>query len=173
MYAEKGPEVPMRAIAQAARVGIATLYRHFPTPDDLLVGVLGEAFSRVAAITREHLECWDDDPARAWTGLVRALGALEFGALAYQVEARVLSSSTLRSSVDGHADPARALVSEACDRARREGLLDEDVSAERFFSGLAIVTRPLPHVMEQLLPDQRAWLVDTYIRGLRPADRPA
>ena len=39
LFTEKGPEVPMEEIARRAKVGIGTLYRHFPTRVDLLEAV--------------------------------------------------------------------------------------------------------------------------------------
>ncbi len=39
LFTEKGPEVPMEEIARRAKVGIGTLYRHFPTRADLLEAV--------------------------------------------------------------------------------------------------------------------------------------
>ena len=39
LFTEKGPDVPMEEIARRAKVGIGTLYRHFPTRIDLLEAV--------------------------------------------------------------------------------------------------------------------------------------
>ena len=39
LFTEKGPDVPMEEIARKAKVGIGTLYRHFPTRADLLEAV--------------------------------------------------------------------------------------------------------------------------------------
>ena len=39
LFTENGPEVPMEEIARRAKVGIGTLYRHFPTRTDLLEAV--------------------------------------------------------------------------------------------------------------------------------------
>lgn len=39
VFAELGVDAPVRAVAAAAGVGIATLYRHFPTRSDLVVAV--------------------------------------------------------------------------------------------------------------------------------------
>jgi len=39
LFTEKGPEVAMEEIARRAKVGIGTLYRHFPTRADLLEAV--------------------------------------------------------------------------------------------------------------------------------------
>lgn len=38
-FAEQGPEAPLDGIAQRAGVGSGTLYRHFPTREDLMRGV--------------------------------------------------------------------------------------------------------------------------------------
>jgi AcrR family transcriptional regulator len=40
LYAQRGLDVPYDEIARTARVGRATLYRHFPNRQDLLTGIL-------------------------------------------------------------------------------------------------------------------------------------
>ena len=58
--------------------------------------------------------------------------------------------------------------------AVREGVVRADLTAIRFQLGLATITRPLPTQvdLEALdlpdLADQEDWLVEVYIRGLRP-----
>ncbi|NUR28165.1 MAG: TetR/AcrR family transcriptional regulator [Catenulispora sp.] len=39
LFAERGPDAPLEDVAAAAGVGIATLYRRFPTREDLLLAV--------------------------------------------------------------------------------------------------------------------------------------
>src|SRR5215212_6197656 len=63
-FAENGREVQMDEVAQLAGVGVGTLYRHFPTKDDLVLELVRESVhgyiaSACAALTRE-------DP---WEGL--------------------------------------------------------------------------------------------------------
>ena len=67
LFAEKGADVSLEAVARAAGTGIGTLYRHFPTRDDLIeavyrseVDALGDAAD---ALIGEHpadvaLERW-------------------------------------------------------------------------------------------------------------------
>ncbi len=52
-FAEGGLDVPLEAIARRAEVGIATLYRRFPTRDDLLVAVFEDRLLRFAALAAE------------------------------------------------------------------------------------------------------------------------
>ncbi|HEY0936594.1 MAG TPA: TetR/AcrR family transcriptional regulator [Trebonia sp.] len=48
----EGPRVPMATIAADAGVGIGTLYRHFPTREDLLGQLTHASFERVLANAR-------------------------------------------------------------------------------------------------------------------------
>src|SRR5882757_100828 len=45
----EGPRVPMATIAAEAGVGIGTLYRHFPTREDLLSYLTHASFEQVLA----------------------------------------------------------------------------------------------------------------------------
>lgn len=49
---------------------------------------------------------------------------------------------------------------------RAARIVRADVTGERFLLGLMTVMRPLLPEVEQVLPDQRAWLLDAYLRGL-------
>ena len=62
--ARKGLDAGMDEIARAAGVGVGTVYRHFPTKDDLILGVIRARFERLAARAEAELENPD-----AWAGL--------------------------------------------------------------------------------------------------------
>ncbi|MFJ5263358.1 TetR/AcrR family transcriptional regulator [Streptomyces sp. NPDC088387] len=51
----ENPLVPLTDVATAAGVGIATLYRHFPTRDDLLVAVYRHDVDRLSGMADELL----------------------------------------------------------------------------------------------------------------------
>jgi AcrR family transcriptional regulator len=72
VMAKKGLDAGMDEIARAAKVGVGTVYRHFPTKDDLIVGVIRARFERLAARAEAELENPD-----AWAGLE---ATLRFGA---------------------------------------------------------------------------------------------
>jgi AcrR family transcriptional regulator len=65
-FAEGGLGVPMEEVARRAGVGIATLYRRFPTRPDLIAAAFGAKMARYADIASEALA--DPDP---WRGFCR------------------------------------------------------------------------------------------------------
>lgn len=60
----------MRALARAAGVGIATLYRHFPTRESLVEAVYQDQVQRLTQGARDLLKKWPPDEAmRRWMDL--------------------------------------------------------------------------------------------------------
>ena len=64
LFADQGLDAQMPDIAKAAKVGVGTVYRHFPTKDDLIAALAVERFERLAEKAREGIEA--EDP---WKGL--------------------------------------------------------------------------------------------------------
>jgi AcrR family transcriptional regulator len=64
LFADQGLDAQMPDIAKAAKVGVGTVYRHFPTKDDLIAALAVERFERLAEKAREGIEA--EDP---WEGL--------------------------------------------------------------------------------------------------------
>ncbi|HVZ89094.1 MAG TPA: helix-turn-helix domain-containing protein [Polyangia bacterium] len=55
-FTARGADVSLEDIARRAKVGIGTLYRHFPTRDDLLAKVLNDSTAVIVARGRELLQ---------------------------------------------------------------------------------------------------------------------
>jgi len=55
-FAARGADASLEDIARRAKVGIGTLYRHFPTREDLLARVLNDSTDVIVARGRELLE---------------------------------------------------------------------------------------------------------------------
>jgi AcrR family transcriptional regulator len=64
LFADQGLDAQMPDVAKAAKVGVGTVYRHFPTKDDLIAALAAERFERLAEKAREGIEAED-----AWEGL--------------------------------------------------------------------------------------------------------
>jgi AcrR family transcriptional regulator len=55
-FAEIGPNVSLEEIARRAEVGIGTLYRHFPTRDDIIAAVYRREVTQLAGAAKRLLE---------------------------------------------------------------------------------------------------------------------
>jgi AcrR family transcriptional regulator len=64
LFADEGLDAQMPDVAKAAKVGVGTVYRHFPTKDDLIAALAAERFERLAEAARRALAV--EDP---WEGL--------------------------------------------------------------------------------------------------------
>jgi AcrR family transcriptional regulator len=70
LFAERGLDVPFEEIARTAGVGRATLYRHFPTRDDLLLGILERSVRELEALA-DSLPAGPDALLRLFEGALR------------------------------------------------------------------------------------------------------
>lgn len=76
LFADQGIDAQMPDVARAASVGVGTVYRHFPTKDDLIAALVFQRFERMAEKAREALEMSD-----SWEALA------EFLRFAVQIQA--------------------------------------------------------------------------------------
>lgn len=73
MFARDGLAVSVDDIARRAKIGIGTLYRHFPTKDALVAAIVIDRIGRVAE-RAEHLHD-SDEPGPALLGLIEQMVA--------------------------------------------------------------------------------------------------
>ncbi|WP_238010981.1 helix-turn-helix domain-containing protein [Dactylosporangium sp. AC04546] len=118
VFARNGLDAPTREIAHRAGLGVATVYRHFPSRADLVTAVVTDRVHRCAADLRAALA--DPDPWSALSGTVRHFAA------------RQVSDQRLNEALTGfdeerrtHAAALDALVA----RARTAGAVRADLSA--------------------------------------------
>jgi AcrR family transcriptional regulator len=123
LFAERGLEVPVEEITQHAGVGMGTLYRHFPTKDDLVEAVLEDAFAEIGRLAEEAAATED-----AWEGLTSFLHE----ALELHVQNRGVKD-LLAAREHGH-DAARArirrLLRSVVEGAQEQGTLRRDFAFE-------------------------------------------
>ncbi|WP_433273716.1 TetR/AcrR family transcriptional regulator [Pseudonocardia xinjiangensis] len=70
-FAAEGLDVPIREIARRAEVGVATVYRHFPTKEALLAEAFAEQLTLCSTIVEEGLAAADP-----WDGFCLVLEKL-------------------------------------------------------------------------------------------------
>lgn len=78
VFAEEGPEASIDEIAQRAGVGHGTVFRRFPTKDDLMFAVIERRVDEMRALAKEALA--SDKPGEAVFGFVRRLAELNMSA---------------------------------------------------------------------------------------------
>lgn len=74
-FAARGIDVPMAAIARRAGVGVATLYRRFPTRESLITKVFAEQLGHCASVVDDALA--DPDPWRGFRTAVERICAMQ------------------------------------------------------------------------------------------------
>jgi AcrR family transcriptional regulator len=126
VFAEQGREAQMDDVARRARVGVGTVYRHFPTKEALLQALSDELFDVVAAYALEALDRPD-----AWEALLEVLwyaGEKTAGDRAFS-EIMAAQSDGPPRECPGQAS-LRLTVGELMRRAQADGKLRPDVVIE-------------------------------------------
>ena len=150
VFAEQGLRAPLEEIARRADVGIATLYRRFPTRERLVAAALIEKIIQYENAASQALA--EPDPWEGFAGLVRRICEL-------QANDRGLSdllSMTLPASdeVEQLRAEAHGHVTELVRRAKAAGRLRPDFAAEDLLLVL-IANAAVAHVTSPDAPD--AW----------------
>ncbi|GAA4918383.1 AcrR family transcriptional regulator [Nonomuraea thailandensis] len=74
-FAARGLDVPMAAVARRAGVGVATLYRRFPSRESLITEVFGDELAACASVVDEALA--DPDPWRGFCAAIEKVCAMQ------------------------------------------------------------------------------------------------
>ena len=126
LFAASGLDVPVEEITRHAGLGMGTLYRHFPTKEDLIDAVLEDAFTGLLDAAKEAAEAED-----AWAGLTFFLER----ALAEHVGNRGLKDViAMRAHGRARTEALRArirpLLRRLIERAQEQGSLRADFAPE-------------------------------------------
>jgi AcrR family transcriptional regulator len=80
LFAEKGIEAQMDEIARKAKVGVGTVYRHFPTKEDLLDALIAQRFEALCERAAQAVEESESgDPWDAFEGFIHFSAELQTG----------------------------------------------------------------------------------------------
>jgi AcrR family transcriptional regulator len=162
VFMSAGGEPSMRAIAREAGVGIATLYRHFPTRESLVDAVYRDQVMRLTTGARELLgEVPPAAAMRRWMDLFGDWIATKNGMLGTLL-------SMIRSGEIAHAETRTELltaITTMLDAGRVAGDLRPDVTAEDIAAALIGTFTVAPK------PEHEAGagrLLNLLMDGLRP-----
>jgi AcrR family transcriptional regulator len=160
VFAEHGLDVSVATIAGRAGVGTATLFRNFPTKDDLIYAVIEARVTELLELARRALEA--EDPADAFEQFL-------FGVADIQVRDRGFFEAIHSHLID---EPEllqcklemTGVAEKILNRAQKAGIVRKDVVAEdlRF-----IVSSAVSHD-SAARPDLHRRYLQIMLDGLRP-----
>jgi AcrR family transcriptional regulator len=161
-FAAAESEPSMRAIAREAGVGIATLYRHFPTRESLVDAVYRDQVERLTAGARDLLGQLPPAAAmRRWMDLFGDWIATKNGmldTLLAMIEAGEIAHAQTRAEL-------LAAITTILDAGRAAGDLRPDITAEDIAASLigifTVAGQPEHHA-------QASRLLNLLMDGLRP-----
>lgn len=166
---EQGPDAPLDAIAAAAEVGIATLYRRFPDRQALVRAIVLDVLARSGEEARQALDEEPDSFQALARYLHRALD-LRVSAVMPALLHHMPPDDDEIASVRAH---SWGLFEQLVDQAHAAGTLRPDVTFLDVGQLLVRLARPLPGPIPRDLDSQVAHRhLDLVLDGLR-ADRAA
>ncbi|MFI6348296.1 TetR/AcrR family transcriptional regulator [Streptomyces sp. NPDC050560] len=139
VFGAQGAAGSTEEVARRAGVGIATVFRHFPTKEELIEAALLRHFDQLTE--RAHTLAAETDPATAWRTLVRTM--IETGATKLTLAARLSDGQGLPTSATAASDRLKDAVGEALRRAQQAGVVRPSATVEEVYlliRGLAQVT---------------------------------
>jgi AcrR family transcriptional regulator len=160
--AKDGLDGSIEEIARTAGVGVGTVYRHFPSKNDLIGALVRDRFERLVERTKEALA--EDDPWNAFCDLMRYSAGL-------QVRDRALSQFIAVHPELGYHEAVETgladLTAELIANAQRAGGMREDAVVEdvpTLVCGLGAVTAGAAGTMPELNWER---YVEIMLDGLR------
>jgi AcrR family transcriptional regulator len=160
LFADQGLDAQMPDVARTAKVGVGTVYRHFPTKADLIAALAAERFERLAEMAAESLEA--EDP---WQGLS------DFIRYSAQIQADdrglcdVMASRPEVMGASAEAVGLDKLCDQLVKRAQRSGDLRKDLDWE----DIPMIACGLGGITKAHGPGAGRWprLVEIVLDGLR------
>lgn len=125
-FAERGRDAQIDDVARRAKVGVGTVYRHFPTKAALISALVSDKFDAMAEFAREQLT--RDDPWEAlvevlWFGASHGAGDRAFSEIMAARHEEPIQKSPGEEAVG-------ELVADLIERAQAAGKMRSDVTID-------------------------------------------
>jgi AcrR family transcriptional regulator len=160
-----GEKVPMATIADAAGVGIGTLYRHYPTRPALLAALTLRSFNLVLQHARAAAHSNDSAPAALEQFFDQTIAARNEFVLPLHGGPVIHDDTIIPVQTE-----IRDLLEQVLARGRREGTIRADATPIDIVITGAMLAQPLPHAVDwDQLAHRQARI---FVAGLAPTDRP-
>jgi AcrR family transcriptional regulator len=150
VFAEHGLEAGVAEVAERAGVGVATIFRRFPTKDDLLAAILEDRVREITELARN---------AESFREFMVGAAGVHMADRGFcdSVDGEVFARPELQQG----REEVRAIVAKLLRRAQRDGDVRKDVTVDDLPVILLGVARSAPH-------DDWHRYLDFALDGLRP-----
>ena len=167
VFGERGDAGSTEEVARRAQVGIATVFRHYPTKDALVEATLLRHFAKLTARARALAD--HADPAKALRSLLRLMietGATKIALIALLGEGDAFPASATTASLELRAAVAVVLRrAQAVGAVRRSIAVDEVYLLVRGLAQASATARPTPQTLRRA--------ADIVFAGLTKTSRPS
>ena len=161
LFTEVGWQVPIDEVARRAGIGNATVYRHFPDRDALVLAVVRSVLKRTADRAESALAL-GEDPFDALSRFVLAAADERIGAMCMMLDGAYDPGDPDVKALEARLNE---LVETMLARARRAGMLRPDVDLADIIVAVAQLTRPLPGYVTVRRSSRR--YLQLFLDGLR------
>ena len=163
LFAERGGDVALEAVAAASGVGIATLYRNFPSRGDLVHAVVQDIVDQIIHAVDQTRSTLNTDPAAAWKDLLSSLTAMELGALTDGLALQAGAVQDLEATPLAQVQqPAVDALNDLLAELKRRGAVREALSALDVIVAVATITRPQVSPIRGAAPGVPDQLAEAY-----------
>ncbi|MCQ1955185.1 TetR/AcrR family transcriptional regulator [Arthrobacter sp. zg-Y826] len=164
LFAERGGDVALETVAAASGVGIATLYRNFPSRDDLIRAVVQDTVEGILEAAHEAHTGLETDAAAAWERLLSQLMSMELGALTDGLALQAGAARDLNTTPLAQVQqPAVNALDEVLAELKRRGAVREAITALDVIVAVATITRPQISPIREAAPEVQAQLAQGYL----------
>lgn len=161
VFAEQGPSASTEEVARRAGVAIGTVFRHFPTKNDLLRAIMKDLLQRLTGEVTSLAA--DGDPA---TALFTFFTRMVEQAAAKKTVIELLAENGIEAGVAGPVQALRHGIKELLTRAQQAGAVRDDVQIAEVMALLTSICQGALHAGWDDDLQHRALTV--IFNGLRP-----
>ena len=163
VFGERGRDAQMDDVARRAKVGVGTVYRHFPTKEALLEALVRDSFAQLAAWASEAADepdAWAAFEALLWRGAELHARDHALAEATADTKASIADQAAEESGL-------AASMAELMGRAQQQGRMRPDVRTQ----DLSTVMCGLGGIMHRDTDDPLAWrrYLSLMLDGLRAA----
>jgi AcrR family transcriptional regulator len=162
VFATEGLEVPIDEIANRAGMGIGTVYRHFPTKEELIEAVVFSFKQRLIEKAREMLE--QDDPGQAFFNFLSLIVREGTGNKAL-IAALARSGADIHRPISGISLDFQNTLGELLNCAQQVGSVRDDIQVTDITAILFGVMRTLEYNDDSGLSERVLSVVCGGLRG--------